>query len=431
MTIGGSETVAGPFEFGVVKDDKLARAINRIREVQGALAISSADLARVTGILVIRISDATGPRDLDLEGLQFATGLKELEIHGDGLYGTRVKTLAPLARLGGLERLALSRMSVGGLFQKPEPPPDLGPLNGLESLRSLSLRGFPNFGDIDLKSLPKLEELVLEHVEDVDLSKLGDPARLAKLVMRSCGVKGRAVPMANLTSMELEQMYLREGSGILDALPSLTSLKMKRITGVRTLKSVTRTPQLKALTINHVYYDSDDQYEEPIDVAPLAELRQLESLHVVGGSEGLAGFEALKGNARLRELRIDSVFLSKLEGVFELTQLTKLAIDPICGKGEHLAGLQSLTELELRSYCSLDIEPLTKLHRLQHLRLVGDDLDGGLVLLRHLSSLARLPYLTDVEIDGFKIYDLARDLDNLPERINVKLGRCVEERYGY
>ncbi len=286
--------------------------------------------------------DASGRHIRGIDGLEYATGLRWLNLAGNGIADIR-----PLAGLTGLTTLNLG-------FNPLVDPSVLANLPGLQEL-SLAGTGIDDIGFltgmIDLAHL----DLADNYIEDITpLAGLGNLAHL-ELGGNFISDVSPLVDLGGLDHLDLAC----NGIGNPSLLGELSSLVYLDLSGcdVRDIGFVSRLANLEELGL----------YSNSVaDLRPLGWLSNLRRLHL--------------GENRISDLRP----LANLTGLEDLdvfaNQITDLT---------PLVGMSGLRSLYIESNAIEDISPLAGMHRLQTLsiphNLISDI--GSLVWLTELSTL--------------------------------------------
>ena len=130
----------------------------------------------------------------------------------------------------------------------------------------------------------------------------------------------------------------------------------------------------------------------PMQTAPLAQLRELETL-VIWGARGVADIGPLSRLHKLRSLSLNRMGLKSLAALAGLTRLEELSLDqtPVANLSP-LRALGKLASLDLRRTRVSDIRPLAALPRLHTLSLAG-------AVVNDLNPIAQLKQLTSLRLD--------------------------------
>ena len=249
----------------------IAEALGKTPDV----AITAEDMATLT------FFDAFEMGIQSLEGLQFATSLEELSLHGNPL-----SDLSPLSGLTALKEIRLSGESFS----------DLSPLAGLINLEGV---GFwkTSVSDLSpLSGLTKLRWLDFGHSQVSDLS-----------------------PLAGLTGLKRLEIYAAKDGTDIDLLPlkGLTNLVKFRIgsTIVSDVSPLSGLINLESLELSGNMFISD--------VSPLASLKKLKELVVVnsGRLSDVAPLANLHNLEKLELLRNNISDISPLDGLRENTRI--------------------------------------------------------------------------------------------------------------
>ena len=357
----------------------------------------------------------------DLEGLQFATGLKTLFIANT----TNISDISPLAKLTNLEYLEITGNNNIS---------DISPLAGLTNLEHLEITGNNNLSDISpLSGLTNLEHLEISGKVSIRSSP-GSVSGRYRVFHSSRNEISDISPLAGLTNLETLSLY---DNNISDLLPlaGLTALKSlnlnnNNISDVLALGGLTN---LQSLSLGD-YSTSEvggpfSSYNNISDISPLAGLTALKSLNLSGSNisdftplEVLPKFErlelevldlsgsnisdvsTLRGVTRLKSLRLNNNNISDISGLAELTELERLYLDN--NSISDISGLAELTELE-RLYLDnnniSDLTSLANLTELDELSLSGNNITD----LSPLAGLTALSYLSLARNNISDVFPLA------------------------
>ena len=277
-----------------IPDPNLRSAIaERLGKAPGA-AITVEDMATLPWLV------AEGMDIQNLEGLQFATNLADLQLRGNPLSdlsplselttlkevrvsGESLSDLSPLAGLINLEGVGFWKTSIS----------DLSPLAGLTKLRWLRFSNTPTISDLSpLAGLTGLKRLDIYGTKGLDLLPLKGLTNLVELRANSSGVSDVS-PLSGL--INLESLDLAVGS----------------ISNVSPLASLKNLKELKL------------QRNDISDVSPLAGLHNLERLQLhlnnISDVSSLAGLHNLE---RL-QLHLNNISdISPLDGLREKTKIS-------------------------------------------------------------------------------------------------------------
>ncbi len=281
--------------------------------------------------------DARSAQIVDLTGLEWATGLRVLQLDTNS-----ISDISPLAGLTGLEQLSLGQNSIS----------DLSPLARLTGLEELSLY-VNNISDLSpLAGLTGLELLYLGRNSIADLS-----------------------PLAGLTGLEELSLYVNSISDI-SPLARLTGLKQLQLTtnDISDISPLARLRVLKWLDLRN---------NNISDISPLLSRRVLESLYLAGNN--ISDISPLARLTRLERLSLGRNNISDISPLARLTVLWYLHLE-----GNDISDISSLARLIRLGHLYLgnnnisDISPLVRLIRLRHLDLTSNNVTD-LTPIAHLS----------------------------------------------
>ncbi len=309
--------------------------------------------------------DARSSQIVDLTGLEWATGLRVLELEANN-----ISDISPLAGLTGLADLHLWNNSIS----------DLSALAKLTELEWLALN-YNNISDISpLAGLTRLEQLYLGHNNISDLS-----------------------PLAGLTRLELLNLQYNRISAI-SPLARLTGLKWLFL-GRNDISDISPLARLTGLIQLFLFQANIS------DISPLARLTGLQDLSLSDNS--ISDISPLAGLTGLQDLSLSDNDISDISPLARLTELAELRLaNNDISDISPLAGLSGLRHLDLTSNNVADLTPIAHLPWAE-----GDVLYAGNNPLRR-ASLDLLLRLADagVAVD----YDLALE-DEFPGSQLVQL----------
>ena len=371
-----------------------------------------------------------------LDGLEAATGIRELDLDGNS-----VEDLAPLGHLGSLRTLRLADnglVDVSGLEPlvgleslrlSGNKPDDLSPLSGMSNLRLLEIQS-ADIADVSpLAGLAELASLNLAWNSVVDLSPLAGLTKLSVLNLNFNEIVDIA-PLAGLVRLSILDLW---GNGISDISP------LQNMTGLYWVdlddNEISGIGPLARLTGLNALYLNDN---EVTDLDPLAGMDQLETLGLNGngitdigtlaklddletlllGNNAIVDISPLSGLLRLRNLHMDHNSLSDLSALAGMTRLrviemrynlirdvsplvalTRLVVLDLAGNRivdvTPLDGLGSLRVLDLSNNAIRDIEPLVSNGGLRN----GDDVYVQGNPLSAVSISDHVPALLDRGVD--------------------------------
>ena len=276
-----------------IPDPKLRAAIEE------ALGKASGDIITTSEMETLEEFSASGSEIENLEGLQFATNLEDLNI-----WSTSVSNLSPLAGLTKLSRLRFTGA----------PASDLSPLSGLTNLRTLILYAIGPSGldapllDISpLAGLTELRTLWLFWNSIADISPLAGLTNLSHLDLKGNRVSDLS-PLSglkNLQRLNLSSMnyQIRPQIWRIGALPAISTLSdISPLTGLTKLRDL------------HL------EWNKITDVSPLANLQNLTTLNLEGNK--ITDVSPLANLQNLGRLHIEGNNISDISPLDELRKNT-------------------------------------------------------------------------------------------------------------
>ena len=354
---------------GVVLSATASEAVGRISDDDGALSIPDANLRMALAHALgkeptqsITAEDLAGLAQLDwsaeargshqhriadLTGLEFAVGLRSLD-----LTNNKLGDLSPLAHLP-----ALTWLDLDANF----PVTDVGPLAGLKKLRFLRVR------QANVVDISALAGLVYLRTLSLGTNEISDISALAGLV---------DLRFLNLSNNEISDI---------SALRELVQLRVLDLNEnpVTDLSPLERVTRLQRLNSRHALV---------ADVSPLADLAELDHLDLAGNA--VSDVSPLKNTSFALGcnggLNLSYNNLSDISGLadFVFAQSLQLNGNSISDIGP-LSDLLQLTRLELANNKISDIGPLSDLLQLTHLELANNKVSD----IGPLATLERLVYL--------------------------------------
>ena len=436
--IGLSISVTGTAQTVDIPDPNLRTAIGaELGKFSGA-PITVAEMAALTHLESgWNSNQSKALQIIDLTGLEAATNLTSLKLHGNS-----ISDISPLTALTNLTELWLQRNSIA----------DISPLAGLTKLKWLLLQN-NRISDISpLTALTNLKTLWLNNNAIADISSLTALTNLTDLWLHNNAIADIS-PLAGLTN--LIELWLNNNS-IADTSPlaGLTKLKWlllrnNLISDISPLASLTN---LKTLWLHN---------NSIADISPLAGVTNLDRLDLHNNS--IADLSPLVANTGLRvedwvdargnllnalsinthipalqsrgvEVLFDNIVVQpediarsldipdpnlraavekargKASGapivVADMVILTELSVSS--ASITDLTGLQhatNLTELRLDDNLIVDISPLTPLTQLTFLGL-------GVNNITDISAVAGLTHLTQLDLGGNSISDILPLVEN-------------------
>ena len=418
----------GGIAAGTIVDDDGDFTIADPRLRAGVLqALGRADDGPVTVADMATLRELSASGTTDLTGLEFATGLRQLEL------SSTTSSLVPLGHLPSLRVLIMPHWrgsdleAVGGLktLRILEMPfaavQDVSPLAGLVGLRYLNLRGdFWSDGcarrgsvsDLSpLSGLVELRELHFDCNHVRDLSAVSGMTELRQLSVRGNDVSS-LVGLEHLPSLWLLALDsnpiadLSPISGLTDLLK--LTLNGASVTDLSPLGSLTKMISLQlghngaisnisALRSMSLCGALDLSGNDISDLSPLQDLGALRSLDL--GQNRIFELQPL-ANLSLRSLTLDGNRIEDVSALRDMSFLTELSLrSNVIENVTPLAEIDTLTHLWLDGNAISDISPLAKLTGLRHLSL-------GRNAIVDISALADLSELTELDLSDNFVSDI-------------------------
>ena len=292
------------------------------------IAMGKASDAPITGFEMEFLSELEAPNSniRDLTGLEFATGLTNLDL------GTEF-----VSRVGYVNSNHIS---------------DFSPLSGLTNLRRLNLGG-NSISDLSalsgaISGLPNLERLILDTNSISDVSAISGFTRLSVLILYNNSISDLS-PLSGLTN--LEQLYLENNSiSDVSALSGLTNLAWLGLSAnnISDGSSLSGLPNLIRLFLHS---------NSMSDVSSLSGLTSLRTLNLDNNS--ISNIRPLSGLTSLTSLLLSGNNISDISALSGLNNLLSLSIfRNNISDISVLSGLTDLRSLSLSSNNISDLSPL-------------------------------------------------------------------------
>lgn len=340
----------------------------------------------------------------DFSGIENFINLESLKFDGGAFSDDSLKSIGKLTKL--------TKLNISG-----------STISGITSLDSL-------------KSLTKLQELTIDiylgtTTSVSDLSPLKDLTKLTKLRIPTKSVTSLD-PIKSLT--KLQELYLQDGNGRckISDISKLTNFKDLEDLNIGVTKSVTSLEPLKDLTKLKNVEVWGSKFS---DLSPLSE-KNLDELHIseytgsdssvissftnlsfleLGRAENIKDFSFVSKFTKLKRLFLSESYVSSLEPLKNLTNLTELDISGDFSNLTPLHALTNLTRLGARGDFS-DLTPLKDLTKLRTLTLSSDNLSD-------LSPIKNLSVLNFIYLTACSLKNIA-PLSNLKTLSWVSIGCC-------
>lgn len=340
----------------------------------------------------------------DFSGIENFINLESLKFDGGAFSDDSLKSIGKLTKL--------TKLNISG-----------STISGITSLDSL-------------KSLTKLQELTIDiylgtTTSVSDLSPLKDLTKLTKLRIPTKSVTSLD-PIKSLT--KLQELYLQDGNGRckISDISKLTNFKDLEDLNIGVTKSVTSLEPLKDLTKLKNVEVWGSKFS---DLSPLSE-KNLDELHIseytgsdssvissftnlsfleLGRAENIKDFSFVSKFTKLKRLFLSESYVSSLEPLKNLTNLTELDISGDFSDLTPLHALTNLTRLGARGDFS-DLTPLKDLTKLRTLTLSSDNLSD-------LSPIKNLSVLNFIYLTACSLKNIA-PLSNLKALSWVSIGCC-------
>lgn len=340
----------------------------------------------------------------DFSGIENFINLESLKFDGGAFSDDSLKSIGKLTKL--------TKLNISG-----------STISGITSLDSL-------------KSLTKLQELTIDiylgtTTSVSDLYPLKDLTKLTKLRIPTKSVTSLD-PIRSLT--KLQELYLQDGNGRckISDISKLTNFKDLEDLNIGVTKSVTSLEPLKDLTKLKNVEVWGSKFS---DLSPLSE-KNLDELHIseytgsdssvissftnlsfleLGRAENIKDFSFVSKFTKLKRLFLSESYVSSLEPLKNLTNLTELDISGDFSDLTPLHALTNLTRLGARGDFS-DLTPLKDLTKLRTLTLSSDNLSD-------LSPIKNLSVLNFIYLTACSLKNIA-PLSNLKILSWVSIGCC-------
>ena len=360
-----------PSEFVDIPDESLAKIIRRELDLYTFEPISKDSLKEITELTI----SYAKPHVKSLKGLEYATELKNLIIHG---YFEK-KDIRPIRNLKNLTKLRLYQV----------PLKNLKALRNLTQLNELAL--FDN-GIKDISAvvhLKKLTNLSIGGNPITDITPLMELTNLTRLSLGQIPITD-ITPLKELTNLTILWIGNNQVSDItpLANLKKLTTLKLND----NHISDITPLVELTNLTILNI---SNNKVK---DISPLAGLTKLTSLKL---HNSFSDISPLAGLTNLVKLELKSNVIRDISALSKLTKLTDLRLEEnLISDISPLSELTELTTLRLHNNQITDINPLSKLTKIQLLELHRNKIND-------ITPLSQMKELKGLFLGGNQITDVS------------------------
>ena len=380
-------------EYVNIPDEKLAESLRHELKLNPIDPISKKQLSELTEYrLPIQ-------REIkSLKGLEYATGLKDLNISGNYY----IKDISPLSKLTKLENLVISFNKVRNikplekltnlteLTLNDNNISNLKPLAKLTKLEKLYIRRNPISDITPLKNLKNLKSLWLVEIEEIrDISPIAGLTQLTALTLDNIHIDDLA-PLAelkNLTDLRLNDNYITDISA-LSGLTNLTALRLYH----NVVKDISPLEGLTNLTYLVLHSSIND-------ISALAGMTKLDKLMLYANY--ITDITPLADLTNLTDLRLEDNQISDITPLADLTNLTTLRLhNNQISDITPLRGMTKLLLLELHKNKIQDVAPLADMTNLKGLYLGGNEITD-------ISPLAGLTELTHLGLAYNGIKDLS------------------------
>ncbi len=329
-------------------DHNMHRAIEEALGKSSDAQITVDDMATLTSLV------ATYKQIQNLEGIQFATGLKQLDLRNGNTYNN-ILDISPLAGLTQLTHLNLDQNNIS----------DISPLAGLTQLQHLyiredrkdSLATYDN-NISDITPLAGLTQLQILWISGNNISDLSPLTGLTQLTSLSLGRNNitNVSPLAGLT--ELTDLNL-DGNNISDFSPLVGLTKLETLRFDIAYENMSTLPDSIAKLQTSLYFSQHYRAGLPpiSDLSPLAKFTGLRFLYL--GGNNISDLSPLSGLTELIALGLNDNNISNLSPLTGLTKLEDLLLN-----NNNISDITPLTELtklwtlDLRENNITDITPL-------------------------------------------------------------------------
>ncbi len=412
----------GRHAFGVVSDELLAEIVWEKLNTpwDERSTITAEQMESLTGDLSIS-TYRNQRRELNLEGLQYATNIDALSLHPiddevelspiAGLGNLRrleirggkgISNIDAIATLDGLQDLALAHLAN---------VKDFRPLAGLERLARLELTSLSDALEFDsISGMTGLTKLEVGHMSwFTDLTGISNVRQLRELTLYSTGDLEDLSALTKLSKLEVLWVDRTHARGLrkIGNLTTLKSLTLRDVSGVEDLEALSNLGHLAHLELTGVRLDRYKYESGTLDLGPLRRLSALKKAKLVQGDgyTSFANWDAISLNRGLVELEV--------AGDLDRTNVL-----------DAISRLDRLETLRVSSAIMPDLKPLSALAQLERLEIEGEWVGEGPTDLRDLESLAGLPRLHTLVIDTCEGWRLLRDVGQLRRLTHLELKNC-------
>jgi hypothetical protein len=191
--------------------------------------------------------------------------------------------------------------------------------------------------------------------------------------------------------------------------------------GDQAMAQVVRMSRLQSITLKSGVAFTNASLKTLAPILPQLEVLNLQPTSIT--DEGMAELSACR---RLKSLKLDSIFPSKLSSIKDLKQLETISMTSPSLNDDSLVDLKGLVNLKTldiqeSKIGNAGLEHLTSLKKLERLELQGEDItDDGLASIRKLPSLKELVIHQSWMVTPEALATIRQDLPDL--KIDVQRG---------
>lgn len=323
----------------------------------------------------------------DFSGIENFINLESLKFDGGAFSDDSLKSIGKLTKL---TKLNISGSTISGITS-------LDSLKSLTNLQELTIDDYSKSTSVsDLSPLKNLTNLTKLHIVTgnvTDLTPLKNLTKLKTLYLEDghgkCGISDIS-QLANFTDLEDLNIGVTKSVTSLEPLKGLTNLKNVEVWG-------SKFSDLSPLSDKNLDELHISEYTGS-DVSVIAKFTNLNELEL-GRAENIKDVSFVSKFTQLKRLILPESYVSSLEPLKNLTNLTYLNISGDFSDFTPLKNLTNLTELHVRGDFS-DLTPLKGLTNLGYLTLSSDNLSD-------LTPIKNLSVLHFIYIDACSLKDIS------------------------
>lgn len=426
----------------VISDTTLRNTIKSELGIPNDVDITIKDMVDLTRVEFITTSQYFSVRSLD--GLQYASNLKELTIVNGSFYANQFQGLAPISNLRNLESLR-----IGAAYGQPSNRislSDLSPLSNIDSLKEINITR-SRFTDVDaLKDISNLETLMLANNRITDVSAFSNSSSLQSI--KHLNLKNNPItdltPLVNLNNIESIDLE-NTGDNVFRPLAETDfyskiniDLDNRLESYVKSKLGIDSSTQLRMgdiLTLDDITYNSTSQYFGIGSLDGLEYADNLERLTIVNGRQStrFTDISNLSGLKKLTYIRLPNHSIRDASPLSELDSIEYLNLSG----NRNLRSLDTIRDLPNLTYLHLSNTGLTdigdfnsseSLQKLKHLDLRNNTI-SDLTPLRGLSAIETI-LLESTGVDSYRVLSETDFYSKIPLTVDNRLSTSIRDTLG-